>query len=66
MDREKQPRTATSEEEERRLQPFVSQLRASLITVISEEPHAARTYTTRHGTVSRAARARPQGRSTAV
>jgi hypothetical protein len=33
-------------------QPFVSQMRASLITVISEEPPAARTYTTKHGTVA--------------
>jgi hypothetical protein len=32
-------------------QPFVSKLRASLITVISEPP-AARTYTTKHGTTS--------------
>jgi hypothetical protein len=32
-------------------QPFVSKLRFSLITVISEPP-AARTYTTKHGTTS--------------
>jgi hypothetical protein len=32
-------------------QPFVSKLRSSLITVISEPP-TARTYTTKHGTTS--------------
>ena len=33
-------------------QPFVSGLRSSLITIISDEPADERTYTTKHGTVA--------------
>ena len=33
-------------------QPFVSKLRSSLITVISDKGQADRTYTTKHGTTA--------------